>query len=132
MKVSCTVLNGEVAETGRKVPRRDLTQLAQGDARDFLGTTGKTRARPGGIPSPVIPTNRATQSRVGLGEKNAGLITELLQSKLHNRFSRRNACGEISNKYCNFNKLVNTPAGFVSVHLHAYERHCKSSVMTVR
>jgi hypothetical protein len=47
------------------------TPPAEGDAGDFLGTTGKTRARPGGIPSPGIPTNRATQSRVGLGENKS-------------------------------------------------------------
>ena len=51
------------------------TSPPKGDARDFLGTTGKAGARPRGVPSPAIPTNRATQGGVGLGEKKAGLAT---------------------------------------------------------
>jgi len=51
------------------------TSPPQGEARHVLGTTGTTRARPGGMPSAGIPTNRATQGRVGLAEKKAGCAT---------------------------------------------------------
>ena len=37
----------------------------------FSARRAQARARARGIPSAVIPTNRATQSRVGLGEKKS-------------------------------------------------------------
>ena len=46
-------------------------QLQKEVPADFLGPTGQARARPGSAASPVIPTNRATQSRVGLVEKKS-------------------------------------------------------------
>src|SRR5205823_10489612 len=48
------------------------TSPPKGDAGAFLGTTRQTRARPRSLRSAVIPTNRATQSGVGLGEKKSG------------------------------------------------------------
>src|SRR4029453_10677157 len=47
------------------------TSAPAGDARDFLGTTRQARARRRGVPSAVIPTNRATQGGVGLAEKKS-------------------------------------------------------------
>src|SRR5712671_6810950 len=47
------------------------TSAPKRGARHFLGTPSQTRARPRGIRSEVIPTHRATQSRVGLGEKKS-------------------------------------------------------------
>ena len=46
-------------------------RLHKGDARHFLGTPREAGARPGGVPSAAIPTNRATQSGVGLAEKKS-------------------------------------------------------------
>src|SRR6266571_1721026 len=43
----------------------------KGGARYFLGPTGQAGARPRGVPSAVIPTNRAAQGRVGLAEKKS-------------------------------------------------------------
>src|SRR6266536_365942 len=47
------------------------TSAPKRGARHFLGTPSQTRARPRGIRSKIIPTDRATQSRVGLGEKKS-------------------------------------------------------------
>src|SRR6266699_3683580 len=47
------------------------TSAPKGGARYFLGTPCQAGARPRGIPSTVIPTNRATQGGVGLAEKKS-------------------------------------------------------------
>ena len=47
------------------------TSAPKGGARYFLGPTGQAGARPRGVPSAVIPTNRAAQGRVGLAEKKS-------------------------------------------------------------
>src|SRR5262249_5736363 len=52
------------------------TSPPKGDAGDFLGPTSQARARPGGIPSAVLSTNRATQGRAGLVEKKLALPPE--------------------------------------------------------
>src|SRR6266436_6295958 len=72
---------GQRAQNGQRVsqylrgashPDHPLeTSAPKGGARYFLRTTGKTRARPRSLRSAVVPTNRATQSRVGLGEKKS-------------------------------------------------------------
>src|SRR5712671_2724164 len=47
------------------------TSAPKRGARHFLGTASKASARPRGIPSPVILTNRPTQGGVGLAEKKS-------------------------------------------------------------
>ena len=70
----------ELASTYGGAPDADCaleTSAPKGDARDFLGTSGQARTRPGGAASPAVSTNRTTEGGVGLGEKKSwtGLLT---------------------------------------------------------